>query len=165
MNHAELAFNSLITLAQDAGAAPTKAVGMPGATPSAAAAPAGAATPSGAAQSSGGSTLPLIMLLAFGVMFIPMILSGRKEQKKRAELMSSLRKGDKVQTSGGIIGTIAELGQDDVVLRVEEGRIRFAKSAVSGVIRSNGAKTDAQIAEPKADAKSDSKSESKAVGV
>jgi preprotein translocase subunit YajC len=139
-------------------APPARPVGMPGASPTTAtaqpAAP-GGAVPQG--QGGGSSTLPLIILVAFGIMFIPMILSGRKEQKKRKELMESMRKGDKVQTSGGIIGTVVELGQDDVVLRVEEGRIRFAKAAVVAVLKSTAAKADASIAEPKA--------ESKAVGV
>ena len=95
----------------------------------------------------------LMVLLAFGVMFISMLLSGRKDQKKRKELIESMRKGDKVQTGGGIIGTVAEIGQDDVVLKVEEGRIRFAKAAIVSVLRSSGAKAEAQIAEPKSESK------------
>lgn len=151
-----------LVLAQDgtaASAAPARPVGMPGAAPAATAVqPGGTATPAtGQPQGSGSSMLPLIVLLAFGVMFISMLLSGRKDQKKRKELIESLRKGDKVQTSGGIVGTVTEIGQDDVVLKVEEGRIRFAKAAVVTVLRSSGAKAEAQIAEPK--------SESKPVGV
>ena len=64
-------------------------------------------------------------------------------------MIASLRKGDKVQTNGGIIGTVAELGQDDVVLKVEEGRIRFAKAAVTGVLKSSTAKPESTIIEPK----------------
>lgn len=151
-----------LVLAQEgtaASAAPARAVGMPGAAPAAATVqPGAAAAPGGGqVQGAGSSMLPLIILLAFGVMFISMLLSGRKEQKKRKELIESMRKGDKVQTSGGIVGTITEIGQDDVVLKVEEGRIRFAKAAVVTVLRSSGAKAEAQIAEPK--------SESKAVSV
>jgi preprotein translocase subunit YajC len=119
--------------------------------------PGTAAAPAGQPQGAGSSMLPLIVLLAFGVMFISMLLSGRKDQKKRKELIESMRKGDKVQTSGGIIGTVTEIGQDDVVLKVEDGRIRFAKAAVTSVLRSSGTKTEAQLAEPK--------SESKPVGV
>lgn len=151
MNQSDMASFTLVTLGQEAAAAaPVKAVGMPGqaAGPAATTAVPGTAQPA-QGQGGGGLALPLLMILAFAIMFIPMILSGRREQKKRAELMASLRKGDKVQTNGGIIGTITELGQDDVVLKVEEGRIRFAKAAVSGVVRSSTTKPESTIIEPK----------------
>jgi preprotein translocase subunit YajC len=48
------------------------------------------------------------------------VLGGRKEKKKRAALMASLKKHDKVQTVGGIIGTVVELTAEEVVLRVDE---------------------------------------------
>lgn len=153
-----LSFATTMTLAQDgtaASAAPARPVGMPGAAPAAATVqPGGTAAPAaGQPQGAGSSMLPMIVLLAFGVMFISMLLSGRKDQKKRKELIESMRKGDKVQTGGGIIGTVAEIGQDDVVLKVEEGRIRFAKAAIVSVLRSSGAKAEAQIAEPKSESK------------
>ena len=153
-----LSFATTMTLAQDgtaASAAPARPVGMPGAAPAAATVqPGGTAAPAaGQPQGAGSSMLPMIVLLAFGVMFISMLLSGRKDQKKRKELIESMRKGDKVQTGGGIIGTVAEIGQDDVVLKVEEGRIRFAKAAIVSVLRSSGAKAEGQIAEPKSESK------------
>ncbi|MFZ4429658.1 MAG: preprotein translocase subunit YajC [Phycisphaerales bacterium] len=156
MNQSDMASFTLVTLGQDAAAAaPVKAVGMPGQVsgPAATSAAPGTAAPA-QPQGGGGLGLPLLMILAFAIMFIPMILSGRREQKKRTELMASLRKGDKVQTNGGIIGTIAELGQDDVVLKVEEGRIRFAKASVSGVLRSSTTKPESTIIEPKPEAAS-----------
>lgn len=157
MNQSDMASFTLVTLGQDAAAAaPVKAVGMPGQVsgPTATSAAPGTAAPAQPQGGGGGLGLPLLMILAFAIMFIPMILSGRREQKKRNELMASLRKGDKVQTNGGIIGTIAELGQDDVVLKVEEGRIRFAKAAVSGVLRSSTTKPESTIIEPKPEAAS-----------
>lgn len=104
--------------------------------------------------------MPLLLLLAFGIMFIPMILSGRKESKKKAALLASIRKGDRVQTAGGIIGTVADINQDDLVLRMEEGRIRFAKSAIVGVLKSaNFGKPEDNKADQKADQKGDQKTE------
>lgn len=69
------------------------------------------------------------------VMILTSVFAGRKEKKRRAELLSSLHKGAKVQTSGGIIGVITELGDDEIVLRVEEGRVRFSKGAIVAVIK------------------------------
>jgi preprotein translocase subunit YajC len=80
--------------------------------------------------------LPLLLMLVFMVGMS--MWSGRKEKKKREELMSAIKRGDKVQTYGGIIGTVHEDTGDEIVLRVEEGRIRFAKSSIQNVLQSKG---------------------------
>lgn len=126
-----------LILAQDsAGAAPAtsqQVAGMPqGAAPASTAQPSAPLTPT-AAPGAGGSSL---IFWALPVMLIVMIgmsaLAGRKEKKKRQELISNLKKHDRVQTIGGIIGTIIEVSDDDVVIRLEEGRMRVAKSAIAG---------------------------------
>jgi preprotein translocase subunit YajC len=71
-------------------------------------------------------------------------------------MMASLKKQDKVQMIGGEIGTIAELTDDEVVLRVEEGRIRFARSAVQAVLASKGKPESTMISELKGEAKATS---------
>jgi len=138
-----------------AGAAPA-----PAAPQSNAAAPAsgttttpGGATGTGQQQSPFGGTFMILMLVMVGVMLLTSIMAGKKDKKKRAELMSNLKKQDKVQMLGGIIGTVVEIGDDDtLVLKVEEGRIRFHKSSVQGIISSRG-KGDASITEVKGEAK------------
>ncbi len=85
------------------------------------------------------------------VMILMSWLSSRKDKKRQAELMANIKKGDRVQMMGGIIGSIVELGDTEVVLRVEEGRIRFARTAIVGLVQSrNGA---ASSLEAKPDAK------------
>ncbi len=98
--------------------------------------------------------LPVMLI----VMIIFSVLTGRKEKKKKEELISAIKKHDKVQMLGGIIGSVAEVGDEDIVLRVEEGRIRFAKSAVAAVLSS--AKASGSL-ESKPEGKSDTKSEAK----
>lgn len=103
-------------------------------------APAGAA-PGGPAPASP-SGLGMMLPLLFGLMIFMVVtsmMSGRKEKKKRAELMAGLKRRDKVQTIGGVIGTIAEIKSDEVVLKVDHGsntRIRFARSAIQQVLHS-----------------------------
>jgi preprotein translocase subunit YajC len=109
-------------------------------------------TPGGQAQPSsplGGSFMFLILAMVL-IMLFTSIMAGRKDKKKRAELMNSLKKHDKVQMIGGIIGTIVEMSEHEVVLRVEEGRIRFHKSSVQGILESRG-KADGSIAEVKSE--------------
>lgn len=78
----------------------------------------------------------LIMLAGFLVLMIIMsVIGGRKERRRRQEMMNSLQKGSRVQMAGGIIGVVTELGEDEIVVKSEDGRIRFAKSAVSAILR------------------------------
>jgi preprotein translocase YajC subunit len=94
--------------------------------------------------------LPVMLVL----MVVMTTMTGRKDKKKRAELMASLKKNARVQMVGGEIGTIVELSDTEVVLRVEEGRIRFARSAVQTVLDSAKAKAESgAIAEVKGEPK------------
>ncbi len=120
------------------------AQGIPGATTTTTAAPGTMPVASGAqplpSASPASSSASLIMLLPVVLLVVLLLTSwqaNRKEKAKRAELMASLSTHDKVQTSGGIIGTIAELRDDEVVLRVDESsntRIRFSRAAIVAVL-------------------------------
>jgi preprotein translocase subunit YajC len=85
----------------------------------------------------------MITLFMIGMLVFMLFTSARRQKReaaKRAELINSLRKGDKVQTIAGIRGTIDENpdGKDEVVLVVDpvtRNRIRFAKSAITQVDR------------------------------
>lgn len=89
-----------------------------------------------------------------GVMAVFMLLmwwQGRKQSKQRETLLNSVKKHDKVATTAGIIGTVVELNDQEMVLQVETGKIRFSRSALATVLKSEG-KTD-----PKSDAKIEAK--------
>ncbi|MEN1704190.1 MAG: preprotein translocase subunit YajC [Planctomycetota bacterium] len=83
-----------------------------------------------------GLFVPLI-----GVMILMIFLSGsaqRKEKKRKAELLSSIKKHDKVQTIGGLIATISEVRDDEVVLIVDEQtktKAIYSKASVQQVLR------------------------------
>lgn len=87
-----------------------------------------------------GSPMGMLLPIMFAMLLLMVVMSmtgARKEKKKRAAMLSALKKNDRVQTIGGIIGSVAEIRTDEVVLRVDESsnvRIRFAKSAISGVL-------------------------------
>jgi len=73
-----------------------------------------------------------------GVIMLFSMGSGRKEKKKRAEMLSQLAKGATVQTVGGVKGTVMEVreGADEVVVKVDEKSntsMRFARSAIIAV--------------------------------
>lgn len=86
----------------------------------------------GAAPSTTSSLMTWGMLiLIFVVMWFFMIRPQRKQQKELQAFRDGLKKGDKVVTVGGIFGTVEELKDDSVLLKVDkEVKLRVAKSSV-----------------------------------
>jgi preprotein translocase subunit YajC len=165
MNQMSSGWVQWVVMAQttpEVGAAPAQPqtpVGVPGAGSGTTTAPAGGTTtapaggPGGPQQSPLGGGFMLIMVAVLGVLMLSSVMAGRKDKKRRAELMSNIKKGDKVQMIGGIIGNVVELSEDEVVLKVEEGRIRFHKSSVQGVLSTSKSKADGQLTEVKGEPK------------
>ncbi len=76
------------------------------------------------------SLIPLILLLVVFYVFI--ILPQSKRQKKHMEMLKSLKKGDKIVTAGGIIGTVVGVDDEKVVIKTGEGtKIEVSKGYVS----------------------------------
>lgn len=78
---------------------------------------------------------PFILM---GVIFYVMIYRPQKrDQKKRSEMLDSLKVGTNIVTIGGILGTITKVQEDKVRIKVAEGvEFHIRKSAVGGVITS-----------------------------
>lgn len=59
----------------------------------------------------------------------------KKQQKERASLLGSLKKGQKIITIGGIYGEIVELDDEKVKVQVSEKvELTFARTAVANVL-------------------------------
>jgi preprotein translocase subunit YajC len=68
------------------------------------------------------------------VLYFLMIRPGRKQEQQLKSMISGLKKNDKVQTIGGILGTIVSVGEkeDEVVLRIDDNaRLRVVKSSIA----------------------------------
>lgn len=86
--------------------------------------------------------------MPFWVMIVPAILiflvfqmmfggQHRKEQKRKAELVGSLKKNDRVVTIGGITGSVASISEDKqfVTIKVEDNtRIKMLASSIQNVV-------------------------------
>lgn len=84
----------------------------------------------------------LILLIPLALVFFMMSMGGRKEKKKRAAMMAAMTKGDKVQTIGGILGTVVEVRDDEIIVKVDENantRLRFSRSAIQSIVESKNA--------------------------
>jgi preprotein translocase subunit YajC len=84
-----------------------------------------------------GSEMFLLLFGLLALMLVWSMLGQRRDRKKRDAMLSAIKKHDRVQTLGGIIGSIVEIRKDVVVLKVDESsntRITFARSAVQQVL-------------------------------
>ncbi len=86
-------------------------------------------------QEGGGGTITLVWFgLIFVLMYLLLIRPQRKKQKEHEKLISQLKKGDKVVTSGGMFGTIFAIDDERnrVVLKINENtRLEFLKSSIA----------------------------------
>jgi len=87
----------------------------------------------GAASAAGGSQLSFwIMIIAiFAIMWVFMIRPQRKQQKELEKFRSELKKGDKIVTTGGIFGTIDEVTEKTVLVKVDgDVKLRMDKNSI-----------------------------------
>ncbi len=97
----------------------------------------------------GGAGFWIMILLLFGVMWLFMIRPQRKQQKELEKFRNELKKGDKVVTAGGIYGTVAEIQDRTVLIKVDgEVKLRVDKNSI---VRDYS--TDAQAANDQAQQK------------
>jgi len=85
----------------------------------------------------------LPILLIFGIFYFLLFLPMQRQKKNQQKMLSSLQNGNTVLTSGGIVGTIISIGDDDtLVLRVKPDNIKLqvARSAVSSLVTGEGKK-------------------------
>ena len=84
----------------------------------------------GSMGSLGGLALPLLFFVA---LYFLMIAPQQRRQKKWQEMLGQLKSGDQVTTNGGIRGTILNVKDDTVVLRVQPDgvKLEFVKSAIA----------------------------------
>ena len=82
----------------------------------------------------GGFSFLLPMILIFGVFYLLLIRPQQKKQKQLQETISQLKAGDKVVTTGGIVGVITAVRETSFLIRSAEKTIlEIARTAVAGV--------------------------------
>jgi preprotein translocase subunit YajC len=79
--------------------------------------------------------MPIILMVVifYLVLFLPM----RRRQRKLEAMLSALKNGDRVLTSGGLMGTIVAVGDDNSVtirIKPDNVKLQFARSAVTSLV-------------------------------
>lgn len=88
-------------------------------------------------QPGGNNIIFFFIIMTVGMLLI-MSMSGRKEKKKRAQMLSALSKKDKVRTAGGIIGTVVEIKDDEVLVetdRASHTRLWLTRTSIASVLK------------------------------
>jgi preprotein translocase subunit YajC len=90
-------------------------------------------------QSTGGATAAFVQFLpiiAIGLVFYFLVIApANKQRKKTQEMLSALKKGDRVLTTGGIYGTIQGVEPEAVYLKIADNvKVKLARSAVSAIV-------------------------------
>ena len=109
-----------------------------------------------------GSTI-VMMVAMLGIFYFMLIRPENKRKKEAEQMRSSVRKGDKITTIGGIVGTVVDVKENNIVIETsaDQVRIEFAKWALSSnETAAENAKAEAKKAqEDKAKAKAAKKAE------
>ena len=91
------------------------------------------------AQAAGGAAAPEInpivsflpFILIFVVFYFLLIRPQQKKAKERQAMVEALKKGDKVITTGGLIGTITNLGTKIITIQIAEGvRVKILRANI-----------------------------------
>ena len=82
-------------------------------------------------------SLILIYVVVIGAAFMFMTTRGRKKQAAQAQAMQqALVQGAEVRTIGGLVGTVAEMTDEYVVIETTPGvKLKFTKQAIAGVVQ------------------------------
>ena len=77
--------------------------------------------------------MPIILM--FVIFYFLLIRPQQKKQKDLQTMISQIKKGDKVVTTGGLLGVVSSLQDDYVVLAVggSDNKIEVLKSAIAGL--------------------------------
>ncbi|HSQ55930.1 MAG TPA: preprotein translocase subunit YajC [Gemmata sp.] len=85
----------------------------------------------------------MLFVVAAIMLFMMMVVfpSQRRASRQQQEMLASLKRGARIVTNGGIVGTIvvAKDGEDEVVIRSEDTRLRIKRNVIGQVLGTDDA--------------------------
>lgn len=80
------------------------------------------------------SMLPMFVI--FGIMFFWMYRSQKKEKAKREALLASVKSGDKIVTTGGVMGEVVSVKDNSYIVKIaEKVNIEIVKNGIGTILR------------------------------
>ena len=87
-----------------------------------------------------GALVPLILM--FAIFYFLLIRPQQRKQKQHRQMLSTLKRGDRVITSGGLYGRITGITDTIVTLEISEKvRVKVGRSNISGLAQSENPNT------------------------
>lgn len=84
----------------------------------------------------GGSGLSVLLFqvaLIFGIFYFLIIRPQRRQQAEHRKLLESLQKGDQVVTSGGVVGEVVHLKENEITIRSGESKLVVMRANIANV--------------------------------
>lgn len=108
-------------------------------------------TPQAGADVGGGDALMqfLPLILMFAIFWFLLIRPQQKRAKAHKEMLSALKRGDRVISSGGLVGRIQEIDNDFVLIECGEAKLRLTRGAIAGLMDNKDGKEKDSKAEEK----------------
>jgi preprotein translocase subunit YajC len=95
----------------------------------------------GGGAAGGGFSMLVPLLLMFAVFYFLLIRPQQRKQRRHQDMLKSLKVGDRVMTSGGIVGTIVEGGEHFVKLDIADRvRVEVGRGYIAGKIATRDGK-------------------------
>ncbi|RJR23727.1 MAG: preprotein translocase subunit YajC [Desulfobacteraceae bacterium] len=96
-------------------------------------------TGNGGTGSGFGAFIPLILM--FAIFYFLLIRPQQKKAKQHKQVLASLKRGDRIVTTGGLHGVITGIGDDVVTMEIApKVRVRISRGSVAGVLGSEPVK-------------------------
>jgi len=79
-----------------------------------------------------GSLLPIVLI--FVIMYFLILRPQQQRQRQHREMIANVRRGDTIVTSGGLIGKVSKVDENEIQIEIaEETRVRIARGMISEV--------------------------------
>ena len=93
--------------------------------------------------------IPILLLL---VLYVFMFRSKKNQEKQKQSMLEGMKRGDRVQTIGGILGNVVDVRPEKILVKVDESsnpKIWFARRAIDRVLQPEGEKGEKAAGEVK----------------
>jgi preprotein translocase subunit YajC len=77
----------------------------------------------------------LMMGIVFAIIYFLMIMPQQKKQKETQNMLKNVKKGDRIVTVGGMLGTVGNVKDDTVMVKIADNTVvEFRKSAIGSIL-------------------------------
>jgi preprotein translocase subunit YajC len=85
-------------------------------------------------------TFLIMMAVIFAIIYFLMIMPQKKKQKETQNMLNNIKKGDKIVTIGGLLGTVGNVKETTVMVKIADNTVvEFRKSSIASVLNEDKA--------------------------